>query len=84
MNNKIKILGNVSIALGVLTCLLCIKTLHFAMPVGFIGMLCSVLFIYLHEKQTEKTFSIRPGIIAMFLSSIPVLIVLFYSFIKNI
>ncbi|MES2397239.1 MAG: hypothetical protein V4549_14615 [Bacteroidota bacterium] len=80
MEKRFKILGNVSIALGIITALLCISPITgapiFSLPIGFIGMICSCIYIFIDTQKGINTKKFTPGIIGLLLSSSPVLLIL--------
>jgi hypothetical protein len=82
---KIKILGIVSIVLGALAALFCLLPggIIMAMPIGFFGMISSSIYIYIDTRDEINTRKITPGIISMFLSSIPVLLILTFTIINH-
>jgi hypothetical protein len=79
---KIKLLGIISLIIGVLVALISIyptsRSLFIALPLGFIGMLCSSAYIYIDTTHSINSKKITPGIIGIVLSSIPVLIILVF------
>ena len=80
MEKKLNILGKVSIAIGIITALLCISPIIgapiFSLPVGFIGMICSCIYIFIDTQKEINTKKFTPGIIGLLLSSSPVLLIL--------
>ena len=78
MENKLKIIGIISLILGAAAALLCILPhgLFLAIFVGFIGLLCSTVYVFIDSRYEINSKKITPGIIAMALSSIPVLFLL--------
>ena len=82
MEKKLQLLGIVSIILGVAAALLCLLPWGFltALPVGFTGMLCSVIYIFIDTRYEINTKKITPGIIGVILSSVPVLLILILNF----
>ena len=85
MYKKIKALGIVSIVLGIIAALLCVTPngLFLSIPIGFIGMVCSGIYVYIDIKNEMNKKSITPGIIGMGLSSLPVLFILLFQIIKH-
>jgi hypothetical protein len=84
LQKRLKILGIISILIGCTAALLCISStrgLFFAIPVGFIGMLCSGIYVFIDTRNEVNTKKITPGIIAMVLSSVPVLFMLVFMII---
>lgn len=83
---KIKILGTLSIILGVGAAVLCLfpKGIIIALPLGFLGMISSSIYIFVDTKEQVNSKKITPGIISMVLSSIPVLLILAFTIINNI
>lgn len=87
---KIKLLGIISLIIGVLVALISIyptsRSLFIALPLGFIGMLCSSAYIYIDTTHSINSKKITPGIIGIVLNSIPVLIILvfiIYNFLNH-
>ena len=80
---KLKLLGIISLIIGVLTALVSIypspRSLFIALPLGFIGMLCSGAYVYIDTTHDINTKKITPGIIGIVLSSTPVLIILIFT-----
>lgn len=84
LQKRLKILGIISILIGCTAALLCVSSqrgLFFAIPVGFIGMLCSGIYVFIDTRNEVNTKKITPGIIAMALSSVPVLFMLVFMII---
>ncbi len=86
MNKKIKILGIVSIIVGSITALLCIlpiaRGLFIALPLGFTGMVCSGIYVFIDTKNQIGSKKFTPGIIGMLLSSAPVLLIIAFTIIN--
>ncbi len=84
MQKKLKILGIAAIVIGCMAGLLCIVPRGFfiAIPVGFIGMICSGIYVFIDTRQEINTKKITPGIIGMLLSSLPVLFMLTFMILK--
>jgi hypothetical protein len=80
MEKRLKILGFVSISLGILAALLCITPIPFAVIFavlsGFFGLVFSSIYIFIDTKNEINTKKFTPGIIGMILSSIPILFML--------
>jgi FtsH-binding integral membrane protein len=78
MEKKLKVLGIVSLLLGALAALFCLFPggIMLALPVGFLGMIASSAYIYFDTRDEVNKSMITSGIISMFLSSIPVLLIL--------
>lgn len=87
MQKKIKLLGIVSIVIGSITALLCITPISgsaiLSLPIGFIGMICSCIYIFFDTKKEINTTSFTPGIIGLLLSSTPVLLILTFTIISH-
>jgi hypothetical protein len=75
---KLKLLGIISIILGALAALFCLFPggILIALPIGFLGMIASSIYIFIDTRDEINTSKITPGIISMVLSSIPVLLIL--------
>jgi hypothetical protein len=57
-----------------------------ALPIGFLGMICSAIYVYIDTKNEINTSTITPGIIGVLLSSTPVLLILIligYNYFKQ-
>ncbi|MGB3948439.1 MAG: hypothetical protein WBM13_10670 [Bacteroidia bacterium] len=82
LEKKIKLLGWVSVTVGTLAALISIYpspvSLIIALPLGFIGMLCSSIYVYIDTTHDINSKKITPGIVGIALSSIPVLIILIF------
>ena len=80
MQKKLKVLGIVSLIIGSIAALLCLfpMGLIVALPVGFIGMIVSGIYVFIDTKNDVTNKKITPGIIGMLLSSIPVLFILLF------
>jgi hypothetical protein len=80
MEKRLKILGYVSISLGILAAVLCITPMPFAVLFavlsGFFGLLCSSIYIFIDTRNEINTKKFTPGIIGMILSSIPIFFML--------
>ena len=84
MQKKLNVLGVVAIVIGCVAGLLCIVPHGFfiAIPVGFIGMICSGIYVFVDTRHEINTKKITPGIIGMGLSSLPVLFMLIFMILK--
>lgn len=86
MQKKLKLLGIVSIVIGSITALLCITPIPgsqiLALPVGFVGMICSCIYIFIDTKKEMNTKIFTPGIIGLLLSSTPVILILAFTIIN--
>ena len=82
MVKKLKILGVVAICLGFLSTILCLFPygLVLSLPIGFFGMIASTVYVYYDTKHQVSTSKISPGIIGIFLSSLPIVAVLIIIF----
>jgi uncharacterized membrane protein HdeD (DUF308 family) len=79
LQKKIKLLGIASIIIGCITTLLCVTTiqgLFYAIPFGFVGMICSGVYVFIDTRNEINKKKITPGIIGLILSSTPVLFML--------
>jgi energy-converting hydrogenase Eha subunit C len=83
MQKKIKLLGIISIIIGSISALLCLspRTLILALPVGFIGMICSCVYVFIDTRDGINSKKITLGVIGVILSSIPVLLILTFTII---
>lgn len=79
---KLKLLGIISLTIGILTALISIypspSALFIALPLGFIGMFFSGAYVYIDTANDINTKKITAGIIGIVLSSTPVLIILVF------
>jgi hypothetical protein len=78
MQKQIKLIGIASLTLGVLSAIIWMLPygLMLALPIGFLGMVVSTIYVYIDTKYELTTKKITPGIIGIILSSIPIIIVL--------
>lgn len=78
MQKQIKILGIASLTLGIISAIIWMLPygMLLALPIGFLGMLVSTIYVYQDTKHQINTKKITPGIIGIVLSSIPIVIVL--------
>ena len=85
MQKKIKLLGIISIVIGSIAALLCLSpvTLIYSLPVGFIGMVCSCIYIFIDTRDELSTKKFTPGVIGVLLSSIPVLLIVTFTIIHH-
>lgn len=86
LHKRLKVLGIVSIITGSIAALLCISTIGgfiYAIPMGFIGMVCSGAYVFIDTRNEINTKKITPGIIGMILSSMPVLFILIFMIIRH-
>lgn len=81
---KLKLLAVLSLILGVLAALFCLFPggLIIALPIGFLGMIASSVYIFIDTRDEINTAKITPGIIGMLLSSAPVLLILTFIIIN--
>jgi len=75
MEKKLKIIGIISICLGLVATALCIIPwgIFFAILAGFLGLIVSTIYIYLDTKNQINSKRFTAGIIGMILSSTPIL-----------
>ena len=79
MEQKIKILGIVSIIVGILSATLIffgIKGLFLSLPIGFLGMVCSCVYIFLDSKYSINKNKFTLGVLGVILNSIPILLIM--------
>lgn len=79
LQKKLKVLGIISLIIGSITAILCVTTvqgLFYAIPFGFVGMIASGAYIFIDTRNEINKSKITSGVIAMILSSTPVLIML--------
>lgn len=86
LQKRLKVLGIISIIIGGLAAILCISTISgflYAIPLGFIGMVCSGIYVFIDTRNEINKKKITPGIIGMVLSSLPVLFILSFMIIRH-
>lgn len=85
MPKKIKLLGIISIVIGSISALLCLspRTLIYSLPVGFIGMICSCIYVFIDTRDELNTKKFTPGVMGVLLSSIPVLLIVTFTIIHH-
>jgi hypothetical protein len=86
MEKNLKYLGIACIAIGSITAISCFFSLFIALPLGFLGMIISAIYVYIDTKNEINTSGITAGIIGLLLSSAPVLLILFlivYHYFKH-
>lgn len=85
MEKRLKVLGIVSVILGVAAAALCIipNKLFFAILIGFIGMICSCIYVFINTKNEINTRKFTAGILGMILSSVPVIFMLIFIIIAK-
>lgn len=79
MQQRLKTLGTLGIGFGVLAAILVFIPPYgffLALPLGFLGMLISTAYVYFDSKYQVNTKKLTPGIIGIFLSSIPIVLVM--------
>lgn len=82
MNKKMKILGVVAVCLGFLSAVMVFLPygLFLSLPTGFLGMVTSTVYLYYDTKHQVSTSKISPGVIGIFLSSLPIITILIIIF----
>lgn len=72
--------------MGIVAGLLCItpRGLFFAIPLGFVGMICSGIYVYIDTKNELNKKNITLGIIGMALNSLPVLFILSFLIMNHL
>lgn len=85
MNKKMQILGVVAVCLGFLSAVLVFLPygLFLSLPTGFLGMITSTIYVYYDTKHQISTSKITPGIIGIFLSSLPIIAILIIIFMNK-
>ena len=87
MEKKFKILGTASIVIGSITSFLCISPIGgsaiLSLPVGFLGMVCSCIYIFIDTQKEINTKRFTPGVIGFLLNSTPVLLILSFTIINH-
>lgn len=78
MEKNIKILGYISLGLGIVSALLCLFPfgVFLALLSGFFGMIVSAIYVFLDTKHEINTKKMTIGIWGMILSSIPVVLMM--------
>ena len=86
MERQLKILGIVCLVLGTLATLFCVMPYgtFYAIPVGFFGMISSTIYVYLDTKHNVNRRRFTAGIAGMVLSSVPILLVLFFIIMASV
>ncbi len=86
MQKNLKTLGIVSISIGCVAAILCVVpgAFIFAIPVGFIGMLSSGIYVFIDTRHEINTNRVTAGIIGMGLSSMPILFMLAILILKSL
>ena len=71
-------LGIISLIVGAAAALLCAIPfgLFYAITTGFVGFLCSTIYIGLNTRYQVNTKKMNPGIVALLLNSVPLFYVL--------
>jgi ABC-type methionine transport system permease subunit len=78
MQQKLKILGFACVGIGVIAALLCVAPygLFLSLPIGFVGMICSCIYIFIDTKHSINTKKFTAGILGIILNSLPIIIIL--------
>ncbi len=76
MEKQLKTLGMACVFLGSTTTICCFFSLALALPIGFLGLISSSIYIYIDTKHEINNSNITPGILSLILSSTPVLLIL--------
>ena len=78
MHKKIKILGIISVAIGIIAALICLAPygVFLSLPIGFIGMICSCIYIFIDTKNEINTKKFTAGVFGVILNSLPILFML--------
>jgi hypothetical protein len=78
MENKLKIIGFVALIFGTLAAALSILSIgiFFALLAGLLGMITSAIYVAIDTRYDITKKKITIGIIAMLLSSVPILLML--------
>ncbi len=78
MIKTVNILGIVSIIIGIAAAIICILPfgVFYAVPIGFVGFLCTTIYIGLNTRHQINKNKINPGIIALLLNSVPIVYIL--------
>jgi len=86
MKKTVRILGITSLLLGISATAICFFPygIFIGLMIGFVGMILSTISIFLDMKHEINTKKITPGLIGMFLSSVPVLIILAITIYKKL
>jgi hypothetical protein len=86
MQQKIKILGIASIGIGIISAALIlfgIKGLFLSLPVGFVGMVCSCIYIFFDTKYDINKSKFTAGILGVILNSIPIVLIMILVFVNK-
>jgi len=84
MENRLKIIGYIAIALGTIAALLAPYYLIYAIPVGFFGMITSTIYIFIDTRNEINTKKFTAGMLGLLLGSIPVLFILAIIILKQL
>lgn len=76
MQQRLRIIGYISITLGVLAALLCPFAIFYGIIAGFFGMIVSTIYIFIDTRNEINTKRFTAGILGMLLSSVPILFML--------
>ena len=79
MQQKLKILGIASIGIGIISATLIlfgIKGLFLSLPVGFSGMVCSCIYIFIDTKYSINKNKFTAGVLGVILNSIPIVLIM--------
>lgn len=78
MEKKLRILGLIALVFGLAATMLSVFSfgIFFALLAGLFGMIISGIYIAIDIRNEINKNKITPGVIAMFLSSVPILLLL--------
>ena len=76
MEQRLKIIGYISVTLRALAALLCPFAIFYGIIAGFFGMIVSTIYIFIDTRNEINTRRFTAGMLGMLLSSIPILFML--------
>lgn len=74
------IAGYLAIFFGTLAVLFTFQFLLLALPASLLGYIFSIIYIFIKTRNQYKTGFINQGVVGMLLSSVPVIIFLYFIF----
>ena len=86
MQQKLKILGIASVGIGLISAALIffgIKGLFLSLPVGFLGMVCSCIYIFIDTKYAINKHKFTIGVWGVLLNSIPIVLIMILVFLRK-
>ncbi len=87
MNKQLKVIGTIAISLGIIASIACVIMplgIFFAIPIGFLGLILSTIYIFIDTKNQINIKKITLGIVGMILSSVPVLFMIVFIILNKV